>query len=426
MSAAPSDVDVETAADTHPLLTRNDIRTFDGEATALVMRAQEHGWRGYLTRNNHVFLKAPDGVATMSVSRESLRGRSGRNAKAVLERWIKAQAVSDERTEDAAPGAAFGDLMPPVEPLDTNLPAAMLIGARKQGLYDWIMTHQHLRPGKDFLMWGDEDRTLDPYPWFAVDLRRKGLKVIGRGTQVTDEKIAQVLLELKPWLKERIVQVFGNQVIEQGGKSVRVLLCDHEGCDYQTHHAGAMNLHRHKHDETVVKCEVCGREGSRSGIAAHAARAHGDRVARTCPVCGKGDLVGAMGLKTHLRRSHRFEADRVEQLLKESEPGRTPPVPQDETVTVTVEDVTVAPPVEPPVAPAPTSVVMEHLTNLPEGADAEAQIAQVRAIVAAPLVAEVGRLTEDNNRLEKELKELTQVNGELEAKLSLLREALGL
>lgn len=69
-------------------LSRADIPSnFDSDATALVLDAAAAGWRGFVSGRRHVILYAPDGRGTISVSRDSLRGRSGRNARAAFERW---------------------------------------------------------------------------------------------------------------------------------------------------------------------------------------------------------------------------------------------------------------------------------------------------------------------------------------------------
>lgn len=66
-----------------------DLKQFDGESTALVMEMVEAGWTGRISQRGHAIMHAPDGEATHSISRDSLRGRSGRNARATFERWMK-------------------------------------------------------------------------------------------------------------------------------------------------------------------------------------------------------------------------------------------------------------------------------------------------------------------------------------------------
>lgn len=84
------------------VLTPRDLRNFDNYALGLVMEMQESGWRGYVTRRGHAFLYAPDGVTTAAVARDSLRGRSGRNARAAFDRWKRAQEAGETARIDAA------------------------------------------------------------------------------------------------------------------------------------------------------------------------------------------------------------------------------------------------------------------------------------------------------------------------------------
>lgn len=76
---------------TYRRLMREDVVNFDKEATALVLWAGEYGWVGRISSKGHAIMHAPDGETSMSISRESLRGRSGRNQFAKFERWRKQQ-----------------------------------------------------------------------------------------------------------------------------------------------------------------------------------------------------------------------------------------------------------------------------------------------------------------------------------------------
>lgn len=55
----------------------------------LALEMQQAGWVPRVTKAGHVIMYAPDGETTMTLSRDSLRGRSGRNMKATFERWKK-------------------------------------------------------------------------------------------------------------------------------------------------------------------------------------------------------------------------------------------------------------------------------------------------------------------------------------------------
>lgn len=69
-------------------LQRDDIAAFDSTATDLVMEATDHGWVGRVTKRGHAVMRSPDGKWSMTLSRDSLRGRSGRNARSYFERWL--------------------------------------------------------------------------------------------------------------------------------------------------------------------------------------------------------------------------------------------------------------------------------------------------------------------------------------------------
>jgi DNA-directed RNA polymerase subunit RPC12/RpoP len=75
----------------YTVLARSDLLLFDKESTALVMEMTSAGWTGRLSSGQHAIMLAPDGETTASVTRSSLRGRSGRNARSVFTRWQRQQ-----------------------------------------------------------------------------------------------------------------------------------------------------------------------------------------------------------------------------------------------------------------------------------------------------------------------------------------------
>ncbi|AWN07788.1 hypothetical protein HOT31_gp117 [Microbacterium phage Hendrix] len=77
-------------------LTKADVPAFDQEALKLLCEMQDAGWRGRVSVRGHAILYAPDGVTTAAFARSSLRGRSGRNARATFERWKRAQRGEGE------------------------------------------------------------------------------------------------------------------------------------------------------------------------------------------------------------------------------------------------------------------------------------------------------------------------------------------
>lgn len=70
-------------------LGKSDLPGFDDRATELILEMISTGWIGYVSNKGHAIMYAPDRRATISVSRSSKRGRSGRNAEAAYRRWEK-------------------------------------------------------------------------------------------------------------------------------------------------------------------------------------------------------------------------------------------------------------------------------------------------------------------------------------------------
>lgn len=77
-------------------LTRADLKSFDAQSTQIVLEYMELGWTGYISTKGHAIVLSPDGESTEAVSRDSLRGRSGRNQRAALERWKRAANGEEE------------------------------------------------------------------------------------------------------------------------------------------------------------------------------------------------------------------------------------------------------------------------------------------------------------------------------------------
>lgn len=364
-----------------------ELKHFDSDATMLVLRMQAAGWTGYMTKTGHAFLRAPDGVSTASVSRDSLRGRSGKNAQAVFTRWQReqeqARAAAQERN---AFGITAGELeyaqdehgLPTVG--DEPVPAALLAEMRRSApLREWVMSYPNSREAlanMTFMLPAMEG----PLSWVAFDHSAIPPVLIAHGSECDVDAAWLQLQEQKPSL-------FGASQTDSsdGGQDMKVYHCGEEGCSRQFDTAGGLNLHR--------------------------ATKHAPKV--TCPVEGCGKQVrGYGGLGGHMR-SHNLAAPGagLEQAVADS------------AAVVAPKPVNLVP--NPGVAAAPaTDALMVHLENLPEGGDAEAMVAAIRSIVAAPLVEEVRRLREERVGQLEQIAKLEHDNSELEARLSILREAL--
>ncbi|URM86417.1 DNA binding protein [Microbacterium phage Gshelby23] len=73
-------------------LTRNDIKTFDGAATSLILEMGEAGWTGHMTSDGaHVRMYSPDGLLQFTVSRNTYRKQAMANDRLAFERWRDAQ-----------------------------------------------------------------------------------------------------------------------------------------------------------------------------------------------------------------------------------------------------------------------------------------------------------------------------------------------
>lgn len=152
-------------------------------------------------------------------------------------------------------------------------------------------------------------------------------------------------------------------------------------------------------------CPYVGR--SRQALTQHLRAVHSDGV---CPLCGA--KVRVANLARHLGHMH-TEAERAAVLAMPT------------VVVHATEKAPELPPAE--VAPAEDrNVVLDYLVEVTTGKDAEAMVAAIRAVVAPPLVDEVRRLREHNSKLEAELDTATTALGEANAKLSIMREAMGL
>jgi hypothetical protein len=361
-----------------------ELKHFDDTATRLVLEMQAHGWRGHMTSTGHAFMYAPDGTTTTSVSRESLRGRAGRNARAAFERWQRAQRQAREEAERTnafgltAEQVAKGDsFMPTVE--GKPAPTALIAEIRRSEDYRaWVekWPNAKIALANSTISLPEMDR---PREWAAFDITVTPPVLIAHGSQCD---VDQAWLELQKD-KPELFGAIETDDNTDGGQAVKMYVCGTEDCKMQFESAGALNLHRSaKHPELL-----------------------------TCPVEGCGRQVrGHGGLGAHMR-SHR-----PSKAVAESATTVAPPV---DDAAGAMSGATVA--------PLPVGdVVMDHLERLPEGADAEQMIAAVRALIAAPLVNEVRRLREERESHLEQIGKLETDNANLEAKLTLMREALGL
>lgn len=116
-----------------------------------------------MSTKGHAILRAPDGETTMSVSRDSLRGRSGRNARAVLDRWQKQQDTNQ------------GD--EPVKSDDPN-PFKCADCDRAYPFAEYLDNHRrkkHPTPSQEVEVTVTDVETTPPAPVDDVPLSKKGI-----------------------------------------------------------------------------------------------------------------------------------------------------------------------------------------------------------------------------------------------------------
>lgn len=472
-------------------VTPDQIKHFDHDAIHLVMDYHLAGWRSQMTNQGHVFLKAPDGQETASVTRDSLRGRSGRNAAAPLKRWrrrIAAEAEAAEKAKRTAAGAAFGieDLRTAQHDTHNDLPPRVRAAIKKHPDVTAYLAENGERKVKfkeaaEILYVGVELGADKPWErWTFVD--KSINKLIAHGPGYTRAEALRELRaegQLRPATEEELMA-------EAEGTT-----CPE--CGFEAKNAGSLSMHvKIKH--TGFVCPECGENTGHAGrsLARHRLAEHGvtpafaekraaqAKRANTCPECGEGFLT-PQSLGQHRRNTHDRDVtadtlalaeslgrplhrtDLVEHLnlglhtatstlvrlvnkglLVRSARGLyelPSDQPTDGDVTVTSPDVTPErdsesdedvpmtsyddiDDIEPDDGPDVANVV-QVLGALPDGNSAIEMIAQIRAVVTPPLLAQLRAVSAERDRLAHENTLLTKQVEEQQARLDLLKEALG-
>jgi len=92
--------------------------SFHKDGVALVRQMEASGWTGRLGASGHVFMFAPDGVTTCSITPKAGSRRHMTNQVAVYRRWLREQAVAESETEPIQTEAA-PEPEPAADPVDT-------------------------------------------------------------------------------------------------------------------------------------------------------------------------------------------------------------------------------------------------------------------------------------------------------------------
>ena len=428
-------------------VTMDDIRHFDSDAKDLVQAFHLAHWHTYISTQGHVFCLAPDGVTTASVSRDSLRGRSGRNAAAKLKKWVEdnggfREVLLSKHTPKKEPVAnsAFGHVhLATEEPRDGSLIMTQRIASaikRHPVARPWIEARMTRVDGSDSLAKLDLTKvavlTDDEHPerWILVNLESDPPGVVATSDDVDEDAAMAAMREQLP---DRFESKGWEIVTEQAkgieaGKGIgpAAFVCDVEGCGKAFDTAHGLSGHRQlAHRVGGWKCQECGAEFKaavslgKHRQAEHGGKSQAEKIAEksrtVCQWCGRS-FATPNGRAVHERRVHDGEPVPEVTVTRTTARARTVPVEPAGDVTVT------SPPVTP--EPAAADVLLDHLLAVPTGDDAEAMVAKIRAVVSAPLVAEVQRLRTERDDLAHQNTLLAKQVEELETRMSILREAM--
>jgi hypothetical protein len=449
----------------------DEIRTFDNDAQDLVQQYHEAGWTSRRSSKGHVIAYAPDGKTSASISRDSLRGRSGRNAAAPLKKWLRDQQTTK--------GAAFGitDLDEATAPIEARFGGEVPVRITQQvqsdpRLIEYLtsLADQGIDPFAERIAIGGGKAADGTSLWYAVDV--VAAKMIIHSPDLTFSQACEHAREQ------------GMLPAESTEADVKVYRCSEPGCGKEYPNAQQMDFHRRRiHDG--YPCPDCDHAhfGSGSALAAHREKEHGvlrkhtiakaQDQGRWCSECAKAfDSPGAY--RSHLGRVHTpAEGTRPEQVLaamatiggtvsvdaliehlgwkrnllasplkRLSDTGQLVRVAKaqyrlPDEVTVTHTEPRDVPVTSPPVTPArdteddtrdvpgtsPVSDLTNLLVELPDGDSAVEMIAKIRAVVTPPLLAQLREVTAERDRLAHDLDIMTKERDDMKARVQLLNEA---
>ena len=198
---------------------------------------------------------------------------------------------------------------------------------------------------------------------------------------------------------------------DQEDEMAKRFVCPEPGCDKDfedQRRASVHNAAAHHREQVPCPEPGCDWFGWKTSLKRHHDNEH-DATMHGCGICGRVFVTPA-GLSTHTARSHKGQEAAPVTVTQGAVPVTPPePVPSGDATVVSHA----------------TDVLMDHLEHLPEGADAEAMVAAVRSIVAGPLVAELRSLREQVVQLTAERDKFRTEAADFEARLTLMREVMG-
>lgn len=412
--------------DTLTELKAADLRGFDDDAKKLLAMMAMAKWRGYVSGSNHAIMHAPDGKTTVSVSRDSLRGRSGKNARAEFERWLKTEtkeAIEVIKHVSQLEQSPFGNLARANKRTVTKGDWAWRDGApvglrgdaavevkRNEDVVEWMNSRTPAqRSAEGILLYNDEN----PLAWALFDTRGWP-SLVGHGSATDPETSYTRYLELAP-------EDFPGTTIappdpEKETADVATLYqCPDCAKAWDTR--SSLSAHRAAmHSDRTWTCPVCKREFKSAGAGSLHLAGH-NRI--TCEVCGQ-DIV------PHFMPRH-IEMHNGTLTPKDVAPKRAPvgnalprtrceicgePVPKKKMKTHIAE-------AHAPQPQAASAVVVSGDVSLTSGGE----LAQIRAIVAGPLLVENERLKARVGELEAQNERLVTEREDAKARMQLILEA---
>lgn len=391
--------------DTLQELNASDVKTFDDDAKKLLAMMAMTKWRGYLSSASHAIMHAPDRKTTIVVSRDSLRGRSGNNAKAEYRRWLKAQIPPLQKKVDewdALEKSPFGNL------LDAQAPAGMEPGSwawrggapvglhkdqalemkRSEAVCEWMnsRTGEQIK-AEGALIYADEQ----PRSWSLFDTRGWP-SLVDHGSTTTPEEAYARFLRLAP-------DAFPGQAAppapdEEITDVAKMYACP--DCGKTWDNKRAVDAHRlAAHTQKSWTCEDCGRVFHSAGTHVLHVATH-NKVA--CEVCGH--MVVPHFLPRHMDKHGNERAKAV---------AKEVAVSPDATLT------------SPPDTVAKEVVVSPDVRVTSEGDSAI--LHQVRLMVSEPLVTQNLALRARVTELEAENERLVTEREDAKARMQLILEA---
>jgi predicted RNA-binding Zn-ribbon protein involved in translation (DUF1610 family) len=390
------------------ILTRKDLAGFDKIATELILEMQLEGWQGFITSRGHAMMRHPDG-SHQSLTRSSNRAKSGTAMRARFESWKRRRAEQEH-----AKTSAFGVI--PDDPIDMPVPVATMLEVKNHPVVGKFVDPNR-DPDDDVSGWVIGGYKQNPRQWAVFDTSNAYPVLMGHGSQVDEQGAWADLMVEHPYLFPEPKNESESEQSEQGDDMASVYRCPQCGKEFdQQRKASVHYAAAHNREEVGCTEEGCDWRGYKNMLKRHLDKEHSTH-SHPCPFCGK-EYTTSVGLAQHRAQKHRGQ-----------EPSYVTVSHLDVPVTSPTDDD--AHEAEPPVTAGDSTVtsqpdvLLEHLEHLPEGADAEAMIAQVRSVVAGPLVRELRRLREELVLVTNERDKFQQEAADFEARLTLMREVMG-